>query len=102
MPKFTALINNEKVQVEYTDSDNVMIALYDDMQSPWGTCGGSGVCGTCLCSIVEGSEYFNEPDINDEDTLDYIAIPNTRLGCQLELENVPTNKLIIRVNNDNN
>lgn len=100
MPTFTALIKNEKVQIEYTDSDNVMIALYDEVD--WGTCGGSGVCGTCVCTVLEGDEYFPEPDINEQDTLDYISIPNVRLGCQLELENVPTNKLLIRVNNDGN
>ena len=49
MRSFTALIKNKEVQVQYTDSDNVMIALYDEID--WGTCGGSGVCGSCVCTI---------------------------------------------------
>lgn len=102
MPTFTALIKNEKVQVEYTDSDNVMIALYDHVDhKAWGTCGGSGVCGTCLCSVEEGEELFPDPDFSEEDTLEYINIANTRLACQLELEDVPDKKLTITVRDDN-
>ena len=31
MPTFTALLKNKELQVQYTDSDNVMIALYDEV-----------------------------------------------------------------------
>jgi len=100
MPTFTALLKNKEIQVQYTDSDNVMIALYDEID--WGTCGGSGVCGSCVCTILEGEQYFSEPDINEEDTLEFINLPNARLGCQLSLDGVPDNILKIRVNNVNN
>ena len=43
MPKLTALHKGKSIQVEYTGTDNVMIALYDDID--WGTCGGSCACG---------------------------------------------------------
>lgn len=100
MPTFTALLKNKELQVQYTDSDNVMIALYDEVD--WGTCGGSGVCGTCVCHIVDGEEFFAEPDINEEDTLEFMNVPNARLGCQLWLDAVPDKKLTIRVKDVNN
>ena len=95
MPSFTAIIKNKETQIEYTENDNVMIALYDHVQ--WGTCGGSCVCGSCACNVLAGDEYFDEPDLMEQDMLEFTGMPNGRLGCQLSLENVPDGKLVVRV-----
>lgn len=95
MPTLTAIIKNKETKVEYTDSDNVMIALYDYVD--WGTCGGSAVCGSCVCDVLAGEEYFEEPDFMEQDMLQFTGKPNSRLGCQLHLENAPNGKVIIRV-----
>ena len=95
MPTLTAIIKNKETKVEYTDSDNVMIALYDHVD--WGTCGGSAVCGSCVCNVLAGDEYFDDPDIMEQDMLEFTSMPHARLGCQLSLENVPDGKLVIRV-----
>jgi len=97
MPQLTAIINNQETQVEFNEHDNVMIALYDYVD--WGSCGGSCTCGTCVCEILSGEEYFPLPDLFEEEMLDYVGRPNSRLGCQLELENVPNNKLVVRIKN---
>ena len=60
MPKLTALHKGKSIQVEYTGTDNVMIALYDDID--WGTCGGSCACGSCICTVLEGEEFFGPSD----------------------------------------
>ena len=97
MPRLKAIINNLETQVEFSEYDNVMIALSDYVD--WGSCGGSATCGTCVCSILSGEEYFPLPDFFEEEMLEYVGKPNNRLGCQLELENVPNDKLIIKVEN---
>ena len=62
MPKLKASYRGRDFQVEYTGTDNVMIALYDDVD--WGTCGGSCACASCICDILEGEEYFKERGIS--------------------------------------
>ena len=84
MPKLKASYRGRDFQVEYTGTDNVMIALYDDVD--WGTCGGSCACASCICDILEGEEYFKEP-----------SEPNARLGCQLDLDKAPDGKVKIRI-----
>ena len=97
MPRLKAIINNSETQVEFSEYDNVMIALYDYVD--WGSCGGSATCGTCVCKILSGEEYFPLPDFFEEEMLEFVGKPNSRLGCQLELENVPNDKLVVRVEN---
>lgn len=97
VPRLKAIINNIETQVEYSEYDNVMIALSDFVD--WGSCGGSATCGTCVCSILSGEEYFPLPDFFEEEILEFVGKPNLRLGCQLELENVPNDKLVVRVEN---
>ena len=95
MPKFKLERNESIVDIEYTDTDNVMIALCDTLD--WGTCGGSCACGTCLCQIIEGEEYFESPSEEEKRMINAFGQAEQRLGCQLSLENVPDNKLVIKV-----
>lgn len=98
MGKLTAIVKSKEVEVEYNDYDNVMVALYEHVE--WGTCGGSGMCGTCICDVLQGDQYFKDPDFLEQDMLEFAGKPNSRLGCQLSLEGVPSGKVKIRVNND--
>lgn len=98
MAKLTAIIKNKEVEVEYNDYDTVMVALYDHVD--WGTCGGSAVCGTCVCDVLQGEEYFKDPDFLEQDMLEFAGKPNSRLSCQLSLDGVPSGKVRVRVNND--
>ena len=95
MPILTALYKGKKIQREYTGTDNVMIALYDDVD--WGTCGGSVACGSCCCTVLEGEQYFKEPSQEEQDMLDLEGRPGQRLGCQLDLDNAPDGKIFIRI-----
>ena len=95
MPKLTALHKGKSIQVEYTGTDNVMIALYDDID--WGTCGGSCARGSCICTVLEGEEFFKDPSEEELDMLHAEGRPNSRLGCQLDLDNAPDGKVKIRI-----
>jgi len=45
---------------------------------------GSGECGTCVCSVVEGSENLNIKTSKEEQTLNRIgAYPSQRLACEI-------------------
>jgi len=95
MPKLKASYRGRDFQVEYTGTDNVMIALYDDVD--WGTCGGSCACASCICTVLEGEEYFKEPSEEEMDLLLAEGRPNARLGCQLDLDKAPDGKVKIRI-----
>lgn len=97
MATLKAIINNTETQVKFDENDNVMMALYDYVD--WGTCGGSCTCGTCVCDILSGEEHFPLPDFFEKDMLEFVDRPNSRLACQLELENVPDNTLVVRIKN---
>lgn len=46
-----------------------------------------GDCGTCVCSIVKGSENVNIKTMKEEQTLGRIgAYPSQRLACQLKIK----------------
>jgi len=52
-----------------------------------GTCGGIALCSTCHC-YVESKHELVEPSTDEEDMLDqaFFVEDNSRLGCQIKLE----------------
>ena len=85
--------------VEYSDSDNIMVALYDSFKGePWGDCGGSCIFATCHVEVVEG--YSTTPNEDEEDQLVYTSnrTDRSRLGCQCELDGIPDKSLVVKVN----
>ncbi len=52
-----------------------------------GTCGGMALCSTCHCYIVSDHQ-LHEMTEDEEDMLDqaFFVEDNSRLGCQLQLE----------------
>lgn len=95
--------SGREFDVEYTDNDNIMIALYDHFRGePWGDCGGSCVCATCHVIIEEGHGLFGEAtDLSELDLLDYapgMIEGKSRLSCQCELRNIESNTVVVKVN----
>lgn len=54
----------------------------------FGDCGGMGRCGTCLVEILNRDYTSNDFDRNELSTLKKLGdtIPNTRLACQLMID----------------
>lgn len=49
-------------------------------------CGGSAMCATCHCYLVEGGDGLPAPDPAEADTIEFMANEpqdNSRLTCQL-------------------
>lgn len=53
-----------------------------------GTCGGMALCSTCHC-YIESDHILNEPENDELDMLDqaFFVKSNSRLGCQLKIDN---------------
>lgn len=47
-----------------------------------GDCGGEGICGTCLCQVLEGKELLNKPDGVEDMVLKKWGAANWRLSCR--------------------
>jgi len=95
--------SGREFDVEYTDNDNIMIALYDHFKGePWGDCGGSCICATCHVVVEKGSEIIGQAtDLSELDLLDYapdMVEGKSRLGCQCELRGVESDSLVVKVN----
>ncbi len=52
-----------------------------------GTCGGMALCSTCHC-YIESEHELKEASTDEEDMLDqaFFVEDNSRLGCQIKLE----------------
>ena len=59
------------------------IALSHGVEIPH-ACGGSGVCGTCLVTVVAGAENLSAPDDDELDTIERQPdnTPASRLACR--------------------
>ena len=53
------------------------------------TCGGMALCATCCIDIIEGAEKLSEIGDDEYAMLDTLPdlLPNSRLSCQLPLNN---------------
>lgn len=53
------------------------------------TCGGMALCATCCVDVLEGEEKLNEMSDDEYMMLDTLPdlLPNSRLACQLKLNN---------------
>ncbi len=53
------------------------------------TCGGMALCATCCVDVLEGEEKLNEMTDDEYAMLDTLPdlLPNSRLACQLQLNN---------------
>jgi len=94
--------SGREFDVEYTENDNIMIALYDHFKGePWGDCGGSAICATCHVEIIKG--YPTRPDIKLDEQEEYLLedahneTVNSRLGCQCELRGIEDKTLTVKV-----
>ncbi len=82
--------DGKTVEVEVPVGTTLMQAAVDNMISGiLGDCGGGCSCGTCHCFIEEErTAELPEPDAAEESLLGMIsdAKPNSRLGCQISVE----------------
>lgn len=53
------------------------------------TCGGMALCATCCVDVLEGEENLSEMSDDEYAMLDTLPdlLPNSRLACQLKLNN---------------
>jgi ferredoxin len=51
------------------------------------TCGGMALCATCCVDVMEGEDKLNEMSDDEYAMLDTLpdVLPNSRLSCQLQL-----------------
>jgi len=93
--------SGRELDVKYGSNDNVMVALYDYFsKDPWGTCGGSCVCATCHVEVLEGMPPGG-PDENELYLVEFASgykEGSSRLGCQIDLRDVPDKTLVVKVN----
>jgi ferredoxin len=49
----------------------------------------TGICGTCLVEVIEGSEEDRTPNDDEQELLEIIAEDqkNVRLACQMKMKN---------------
>ncbi|MAS03851.1 MAG: 2Fe-2S ferredoxin [Ahrensia sp.] len=90
MPKITFIEPDETVKtVEAEAGFSLMeVAIRNGIKGIVAECGGQCSCATCHV-FVEG-EYFDKvgaPEGDEEDMLDFAdnRMPNSRLGCQVEI-----------------
>ncbi len=72
-----------------TDMNMNMMELCKAVELPVeGTCGGMALCASCHV-YVESEHDLSEPSEDEEDMLDqaFFVEDNSRLGCQIRLEN---------------
>lgn len=75
-------IKNEGVTFGIPDGSRLMAYAKEHSSMLFGC--GSGECGTCVCSIVEGSQNLNIKTQKEEQTLNRIgAYPSQRLACEI-------------------
>ncbi len=64
------------------------------------TCGGMALCATCCVDVIKGEENLNEATDDEYAMLDTLPnpLPNSRLACQLQL-NQNMDGLSVRLHN---
>ncbi|MBM3229355.1 (2Fe-2S)-binding protein [Candidatus Parvarchaeota archaeon] len=79
------VFKNQNKEVEVAVGSNVA-DICDKENIPFPFSCRSGVCTTCLCNVLEGSEILGEKEANEQMTLEGAsAKENQRLGCQLKV-----------------
>ena len=65
----------------------------------FGECGGNCVCSTCHVFVKKGAEHFPGTSEPEEDLLDTVFNyqSNSRLACQLVLQDEPDEEIIVEV-----
>jgi ferredoxin len=109
MKTFKCITSQEKeINVEYSDNDTIMTALYDQFQinqrEPWGKCGGNMKCATCHVEIIQGYQTRQDIKLSGQEIrvlelagkMHYNESIKSRLGCQCKLKDVETNTLIVK------
>ncbi len=76
-------IKNEGIEIEVADGGNLMEAIQDKCNIPFGC--GNGDCGTCMIAVTKGVENLS-PQTHKE--WDYLKrhnanSPKQRLACQV-------------------
>ena len=77
-----------RVEVDAPEGDPLMYAARDaGVEGIIAECGGSAMCATCHCYVVEAPEgSLSEPRPDEADTLEFMANEpreNSRLPCQI-------------------
>lgn len=91
MPKVIFLPNKlcpEERSVEVPAGTSILEASFQAGVPVGHACGGVCACSTCHVYIVKGEENLTEAEDKEEDRLDmaFQLRPNSRLGCQAEIE----------------
>ena len=82
MPKIKIL--NEGVEIEVPEGMPIKDYVKKESNMLFGC--EQGNCGTCVCSIVKGSENLNRKTQNEEKTIDKLGLPaGSRLACQIQI-----------------
>lgn len=83
MPKIDFKPDNVSFEVA-TGSDLIEVAEENSTFLSFGC--KSGMCGTCLITVVSGSESLPRPEPQESETLENMgATANHRLACQLKI-----------------
>lgn len=81
--------NGNRRVIEATDGESVMLAATGGgVDGIAAECGGSCICATCHCLVVEAPGGLPEMDDTERDTLEFTsdAMEETsRLTCQIEV-----------------
>ena len=77
------------------DVGTVMFELLGDFDV-WGQCGGCCACATCHCIVLEGAEHLPPAHEDEVGLLDMEpnATENSRLACQINLDELPKDAII--------
>lgn len=86
MTKKCSLTIENNGQVMEIEENNLLSKELDASNSPILFGCRTGICGTCLLTVVEGSENTNEASEDEKEFLEIVTDdPNARLGCLLSL-----------------
>ena len=86
------LEDDSEVLIEADVGQNLMqLALDNNLDGIEGACGGSCMCGTChvLIESVKGKQLKERDEMETiiiEMEIDELAPPNSRLGCQITID----------------
>lgn len=75
-------------EIDATEGEPLMYAARDaDVAGIIAECGGSAMCATCHCYVIEGAETLPAPLADEADTIEFMANApqeNSRLMCQVK------------------
>lgn len=82
MTKFTITIDDKLVEIEKNSTLLSVFKTHGVFVDQ--TCGGQGMCASCHCFVIDGSNSLTAPTQQEQMTLQFTKIdrPDARLACQ--------------------